>query len=287
MLDILRNGLRSDVVRRGAFGVAFVVFLAGIILSVRAQPEAIENLRLLPMLVVLCGVMPVILLLNGREFQLSVRLLDKELSYADAMGTTVMGSAANMLPLPGSAMVKIARMRVLGIDLAAGSFLTMVLAFLWLGCSFLYGGVWLYVLTKTQWSGLVPLAGFLLLCGVVFLGGKTHGHFLVLLEILVVRMLLVFVDACALYFCFQSLALTGNFAQASVLTVSGVLGAAVSIVPAGFGVREVAAAGLAELITMSAASAYLAASLYRIVGLFAILPLSLFFMHKYSRKKPG
>jgi uncharacterized membrane protein YbhN (UPF0104 family) len=59
-----------------------------------------------------------------------------------------------------------------------------------------------------------------------------------------------------------------------VLTISAVLGSAVSIVPAGLGVRELVGAMISPLISVLPAQAFLAIALNRIFGMTFFVGLS-------------
>ncbi|MDN3720575.1 lysylphosphatidylglycerol synthase domain-containing protein [Roseibium salinum] len=97
---------------------------------------------------------------------------------------------------------------------------------------------------------------------------------------------LVLVDAMRLYFCFHALGPQVEFGQVSVLTVSGALGAAVSIVPAGLGIREAFAAVLGPAVGLTASSAYLATSLNRVFGLAMLSPIALFLAVRQKARVP-
>ena len=63
-------------------------------------------------------------------------------------------------------------------------------------------------------------------------------------------------------------------AQALVLVVAGALGSAVSIMPAGLGVREALAALVAPFAVLAASTGFLAAALGRMVDLAVVGPLA-------------
>ena len=63
-----------------------------------------------------------------------------------------------------------------------------------------------------------------------------------ILHLTVIKFGLVLIDSTRIYLCLLILGVDGSFIQASVLSVSSVVGAAVSIVPAGLGIREAVAA---------------------------------------------
>ncbi len=108
-----------------------------------------------------------------------------------------------------------------------------------------------------------------------------------ILSLVGIKSALVLMDALRIFTCFLILGLDGTFGQASVLTVSSVLGAAVSIVPAGLGIREGAAALLAPFVALAAASAYLSTSLNRVIGLAIMAPVALFLGLRRKKIRPA
>lgn len=276
---------KSDAGKRVILLIASGVFLLGLVVAYRNQPLDMDSLSLTPVLIVLLLAMPMTLLLNGVEFFFGVRLLGRAITLRDAMETTIIGAAANMLPLPGSAMVKVARMKGLGVDLRHGVSVTLLLAVIWLGVAFVYAGAWLVGEQEGYTVGMAALAGgtvLLLASGLFTL--KLYGKPGMILRLLSVRILLVALDAGRLFLCLIALGMDGNFMQASVMAVSGVLGSAVSIVPAGLGVRELFAAAIGPVVGIAAAQAYLASALVRFLGLATILPAAFFLGLKADKK---
>ena len=88
------------------------------------------------------------------------------------------------------------------------------------------------------------------------------------------KLLLVATDVFRIYLCFLALGEAAHFAQAAAFAVAAVLGSAVSVVPAGLGVREAVSAGLAPLVGLAPALGFLAASLNRLLDLVTVLPIA-------------
>jgi hypothetical protein len=97
--------------------------------------------------------------------------------------------------------------------------------------------------------------------------------------------MLVIVDSARLFLCFAALGVDASFAQASGLAVAGVLGSAVSIVPAGLGVREGVAAAISPIVGLAASFGFLSAFLNRLAGLVVIAPLAAMLSLRTSRSK--
>ena len=270
-------------------GVAFLGFVLGIYLSYRVQPDVLSNLNWGPFaLVALVGV-PMIVVLNTLEFQLSARLLERRFSFSQAAEVTIIGSVANMLPLPGGTMVRVAALKAAGAGLGQSTAATFLVFGLWVGIAFVYSGLWIFWLGITTFNlGLMFLAIGAAALGVcVFHSLQLSKNKTVVAQLTAVKLGLVVVDALRIFGCLLALGHVVSFPQASVLAVSSVMGAAVSIVPAGLGIREGVAAMLAPIVALTAASAFLAASLNRIIGLSMMAPVALFLSLSKSRSGPA
>ena len=89
------------------------------------------------------------------------------------------------------------------------------------------------------------------------------------------KTLMLLLDAVRIWLCFAAIGEATQFLQASVLTISAVVGSAVAIVPAGLGIRELVSAALAPIVALAPAATLLAMSLSRILGFVVVIPLSL------------
>ncbi|MGD8837952.1 MAG: hypothetical protein PVI70_00005, partial [Gammaproteobacteria bacterium] len=111
---------------RIALGCATVFLVAGLLYSYISQPQVLNELVLWPvMLLILIGV-PLTLCLNAVEFGILARLGRVEVTMLKALEITLLGSAANLLPLPGSTMVRVAALKAAGAPLLKGTSSTIV-----------------------------------------------------------------------------------------------------------------------------------------------------------------
>ena len=272
---------------RVVLGLAACGFILGIYLSYRAQPDILESLNWASLVLVTFVGVPIIMMLNILEFQTSAKLVGQRFSLVQAAEITIIGSVANMLPVPGGTMVRVAALKAGGATIKRGTSVTLLVSGLWVGISFIYSGLWLLWLEITAFNlGLLLLGGgvaALVIC--VFLSLKVMNDGSIIAKLTMLKIGLVVADATRIFGCLVALGEAASFAQASVLAVSGVLGAAVSIVPAGLGIREGAAALLAPIVSVSIASAYLAASLNRITGLLIMTPAALYLALRSNKAK--
>jgi hypothetical protein len=268
--------LSNPRVRRAILLIAVLGFAAGIAVSIRAHPGIFSDLQLSPVLLVVAIVIPATVFLNAYEFLLSARLIGRRISLPSALETTIIGSVANMLPLPGGSIVRVAALKAAGANLKHGISTIVFVTLIWLGVAFTYAGAWVIVLGKTLVGGLFVVGGLAVLVASFATTLRLLKQWQVPMQIIATKLVLILLDASRNYLCFLALGADGNFAQASALAVSGVLGSAVSVVPAGLGVREGVAAAMAPIVGLAASSAFLAVSLSRLLGLATTAPVAAF-----------
>ncbi len=259
---------------RIALGCATVFLVAGLGYSISLQPQVLGDLVLWPVVLLILVGVPLTLCLNTVEFAILARLGRVPVTAVKALQITVLGSAANLLPLPGSTMVRIAALKAGGTPLFKGTSSTIVVGVIWIAVAFGYAGAWMLGLSNGPVAYVFLSIGVLVFLGCVIWWRVLEGGYILLLSMLVTRLLLVVTDAARLYLCFIALGVAASFAQASALAVAAVVGSAVSIVPAGLGIREGVAAAISPVVGLAAAFGFLSAFLNRLVGLVVIAPLA-------------
>jgi uncharacterized membrane protein YbhN (UPF0104 family) len=68
------------------------------------------------------------------------------------------------------------------------------------------------------------------------------------------------------------------------MVVGSVVGSAVSIVPAGLGIRELVSAGLAPVIGIEASAGFLSAAVSRVLEVVVLVPLALVLARRLERQ---
>lgn len=252
--------------------------MIGIVLSIRAQPNVLADLDLKPLALLAVVCIPVTILLNTIEFGVSARLIGHRFPFWKAAETTIIGSVANMLPIPGGTIVRIAALKAAGASYRRGTSVTVLVALIWVGVAFAYAGGWILLLGDTA---RVEAVGFIfVLTGIAALAASLFWSFKLQRDawratnLLLIKVGLVLIDATRIFLCLRAFGIEADFGQASVLAASSVVGAAVSIVPAGLGVREGVASLLGPVVGLAASSAFLSTSLNRILGLTVMAPVA-------------
>ena len=267
--------------------LAVALFIGGIALSIHHQPDIFSNLDWRPLVVLMAFAVPINILLNALEFRLSARLINRSVGFGKAIEITVIGSAANMLPLPGAALTRLVGLKAAGGSYREGAAVTGLIALLWLGVALTVAGAAIALLDDDLLGPLFIAAGiivmFVALAAMVRISRDWPLSFLTA----TVKVLFVALDATRLYLCLIGLGIDANYLQASAFVVAGVVGSAVSIVPAGFGIREAVSAALAPVVGLAASVGFLAASLNRLLGMLVMLPLAFGLAFRLRAAKPA
>lgn len=179
---------------------------------------------------------------NAAEFALSARLLDTRAGFGDSLRVSILGSAANLLPVPGAALVRSAALKRTGLGYKAAVSMTVVIGVAWVATSGAVAGALLIAHGATGVGGASLAAGivglgisFVLLAGQLTLGGAARGFPLVV----AVELASVGTGVVRSWLVLQALGVdTASFADAAVFTAAGVVASAAGLLPGGLGLRE-------------------------------------------------
>lgn len=268
---LLKN---KQLIRKAAMGLATVFLIVGLVYSYSLHPQVLQNLQWQPIALLAAIGVPLTLGLNTVEFRVLARLNLVQMPMLKALEVTVIGSAANMLPLPGSTIVRVAALKAAGSPLIRGTSSTVLVGVIWIAVAFGYAGTWMLGVGTGFVATAFIAIGVLVLIGSVIWWRKLDGSFRLFAWMFITRLLLVFTDSAKMYLCFASLGVHASFAQVSGLAVAGVLGSAVSIVPAGLGIREGVAAAISPIVGLGAALGFMASFINRLIGLSVIVPVA-------------
>ena len=268
-ISLERYRTTSPRTKRIAFTGAVLLIITGTVFSIQAHPEVMASLDWKPVLVVFALVVPAMILINVLVFIMTAALVGHRVEFGTALKITILGSLANMLPLPGGIAVRIAGLKTFGASWRESAAAMLCVTAIWAGVAFAFSGLWIVGGdTAPNWIGAVFTSiGVLGLIGGLAIGRSIHGGLGVSLIIGVLKTVMVVTEALRFYFCLLALGVAAGFSQAAVFVVAGVVGSAVSLVPSGLGVRETVAAGLAPLVGLSVGSGFLAATLGWLLGL--------------------
>ncbi len=246
---------------------AFVAFVLIMLIAISRFPwDSIDEPR--PAWIIgAVALAPLTLWLNAEEFRTQGRLVEARIGRSDAWRVTVLGSAANLAPIPGSALVRLAALTNETSTVRAGSS-TIAIGLSWLGWSAVLAGFGL-VTVGARAGGTVCLG----------LGAAAVGASIVVMHRLrsatvplvarlsAIEISSVLVGALRLLAVGRGIGLDIDNGQAAALVIGGALATASGIVPAGLGVRELLTEALGRMSGLEATAGILIAGFDRIVGL--------------------
>ncbi|MBW3602623.1 MAG: flippase-like domain-containing protein [Actinobacteria bacterium] len=270
----------SPRAQRRLLAVASVGFVAGGVAAVRGlelDPAAVRWGAVAAVAVV--GV-PLTVLANAVEYAVSARVVGRRVALGAATRIAVLATAANLLPMPGAALVRVQGLRSAGAGYGRAASSTAAVGLSWLGVAALLAG--LSLLTTPRWGVGPALAG----AGAALLGAAfaltasqardPRRRRRLFVAVCAVETAAVMVKALRYLLLLYALDAGPDVAGAAMLTLAGVLAAAAGLLPGGFGLRELLAALLAPVAGVSAAVGFLASALDRVVGLVALSPVAAF-----------
>lgn len=245
------------------------VFLGGAALAVRDLDLPAEGVRLAPVVVVAVLLVPLTIAINAVELLALGRLLDQRLGVRTAVRVVVLGTAANLLPLPGAAALRIQALAGGGATYAAATAINVAAAFTWLGAAAAVGGVALVTEGRPALGTAVAALGLVAATASTFAAGRlaTAPSPARALGLLVgAEVATVVLHALRLVLLLGALGAGVSFAAGTVVGTAGPLAAAAGVFPAGLGIAEALAAGAGTLVAVPAATGFAAAALNRLIG---------------------
>src|SRR3954471_24688818 len=143
--------------RRPLLLAAAVVFFVVGFLGWRALPAEDRHLNLVAALVVMVVLAPLTTLLNGLEYAGVARLVGKHPPLPRALHIAVLGTAANLLPVPGAVLVRVDALRREGTSVRRSTAASACAAFLWGAAAAVLAG--LALLTSHRLLAVLLVAG--------------------------------------------------------------------------------------------------------------------------------
>ncbi|GHF14275.1 hypothetical protein GCM10017044_05460 [Kordiimonas sediminis] len=276
--------LQTRTARFTILGIALVLFSGGLYFSVQSYPVSLTDLNVSTLLFITLVLMPLIMIFNALEFMVSAPALDAHPDFKASFKTITIGSAINMLPMPGTTLAKLTKLKSMGVSLRQGTLMTMLISLNWLLISGVFAGICLLLLDLKVYGIVVGAVSFTALIGLITISVPYWGGMRRCLKVLGVRLVLVLLAAAQTYLSFKAIGSLSSPAEASLISISWIFGSAASVVPAGLGVSEAISALIAIAIQTSPATAFLAISLTRILNMVTVLPVAAFLWMPNTKK---
>lgn len=243
--------------------VAFVILLAGTGWSIHSMQISWQAVDWRPLVALVGLAIPLAILFHGLEFQLCAMAVRRTITLRRAIGVTSLGTVANLLPLPASVALRAKALSDAGASLKDVGAILGLAAGLWAFLALMVTALSLPASALT--IGLLGMGGVgTAVCAGILCGRSGSA---LTLGLITIRVAMIGVFIGRILLCFSIFDLEAGLADASVLSGAGILGNAAAIVPAGLGISELAGAALATLRDGSAAAAFLALTLNRVLGL--------------------
>ncbi len=239
-LKLRRPGPRA---RRLLTAVAAAVFASTVVWGLSGYQSAGLSVNW-PLLVaaVVLGT-PLAVALNAAELRVMARVVDADISRGTALNASLLASAANALPLPGSVLVRGWSLREAGVDLPRI-----------VGVQALAGATFVAVAAVTTGPLIAlasPVPGLVVaIGGVVVLGVLAVRRRGAVTRLAAVEAAMVASELARLSAVVAALGLEVTLARSAGLVLAGVAAAAVGVFPAGLGLRELLAAAVGPAIAL-------------------------------------
>ena len=268
----------SHTHRRLALVLSAVIFVVATIVAIRTLPPIDGDIRWGFFVAVGLIGAPARTWVTGAEFGALAHLTGHAVGQIERLRVALVGIAANLLPIPGSVLVRAQVLRRRGATLRSIGWATAVTGAMWVGTTALVAGVLLGALSEQRLLGTVlASAGAGLCAGVVatilrrraLAARRRHA-----LSLFVVEVLFIAIGGFRLWGIMIGLGYDVGIEQATALTIAGVVTTAVGFAPGGWGVRELTAAAISPLVGLPASVGLLAAALNRLIEMVVLAPVT-------------
>jgi hypothetical protein len=276
----------SPSARRVLLAIGAVGFVVAMVLSLRALDVGLDELAWGPLLLVVVVLAPLTILGNAAELKvMATGTANEPLPWGEAVRVVVLATAANLLPIPGAALVRIQALRTRGATAAAATGINIAGAGAWLGTGLVVAGVALVGVAGWQAAvaGGVGLAGCTVTWFVTVRSSRPGRAGRTFLALLAVELLVTVLYGVRLLAVLAALRVDLELLQALVIALSAPLSAAAGVFPSGIGLAEGISGLLAPLVAVPVAAGVAATGVNRIAGLAVTAPLAMLF----AARAPG
>ena len=262
--------------------LGLLIFAGGCIWSIDRLEIEPSSIAIEPLLALLLLLAPASLVYGGVNMWLTAKATKVDLSFATSMKIAAFAQSAEVLPLPGGAIVRTAALMREGASTSHSASQVLASGIMWIACAATAAGASVSELGWPAW--ILSAAGIAGILGAM--GWITYfaGMKIAVLSFLL-RTVGIPLAASRLYFSFAALNLAVGLRDTFLFSFASIAGSASSIAPAGLGISEGFAALLATMIAIAPAAAFLAVGLDRFVGFAASALASLAFLDTASAKE--
>jgi uncharacterized membrane protein YbhN (UPF0104 family) len=255
-------------VRPWLFAATALIFVALAVMSFRSLPDEGRSAKPALVAVLVLVTAPATLALNALEYRFMASRLGHRIDFRHAMRVSLIASIANYLPAPGGVAVRTAALKRQGSTVRSAVSVNAVAGLVWIGSTGLIGGA--VMLADDRLAGRAAAAialGVLAIAGAVVWLSRGGGDWLPLFrQILLIELAVVVVSGTRVWLSLAAIGQPADFGASIAISSSTVFAALLGIFPAGLGLRELIAGGIATAVEVPAASAVAASAVDRIAS---------------------
>jgi hypothetical protein len=228
---------------------------------------------------------PLMLLLLAAEYDASARLVGRyDVLLRDALRVSVLSTAANLLPIPGSPIVRTASLKKLGTPVHRAVLSTATVGVSWLGTGALLVGALIIDSSKAFGVALLGIGIALLAITYALVARMSSGGVNALfVRILLIEAAFVTVASTRFWLVLEGLRESPSISQAAALTLSGMVASMTGIFPGGLGIRELAAGAISPLVHLQASVGVVSAAIIRLADVLVLAPFTFVLLRRTGR----
>jgi uncharacterized membrane protein YbhN (UPF0104 family) len=236
--------------------VTIVVCAALVVASVWAWHHAhlsVSDIDWAPIAVAFFVAAPATLGLKMLEYDAAARLVGSRAHFRRALDISIVSSAANLLPIPGSLIVTTRGLSEQGATYGEAAFASVIPSLAWLAIAGIIGGLGVVVAGNAAIGGALSVAGLgcLTVAGLMFVrSAPHHGRVQLAIRIIVIETTWVGLSGFRMWLALRAIGVTATTAQVLALAVTGAMAVAIGFLPAGLGAREALIALLSPIIKL-------------------------------------
>lgn len=256
-------------VRQALVIAAFLLFVGSGIWASRNRPAGDIDPNWWLLLVGLALAVPS-LWLKALEYTTAARILGQRPRLRDAVEVSVLSSAANLLPVPGSAIVTTRALSENGSSYGAAISSTAAVSITWVAATLVYGGAGVAFASGPLGlaAGLLASGAVLLVLALRLIARHAGDHtFRLWGRAVAVETAFILNSTVRFWLILRAIGVTASVAQAVSLTIAASLANALAVAPGGLGIRELIAAGISPLVDLEPETGLLMAVFDRVMWL--------------------
>ena len=254
-----------------------IALLFAAVISWLALDIALTDLRW-GALALAAALVPLSVTLTAAEYRFIAPSSNTAVGWRAAYRTTIVGTVANLLPIPGAAAVRVNDLVARRVTPARAAAATVATGLLWLGWALLLTGSALIYRRSWLIGPLLVAAGTIAVVLALMSaprdqsGDRRGAPWLGTGSLIELSALAV--GALRIWLTLLALGISSTIVQSLGLVAAGAIASTVGVVPGGLGVRELVAGLLAPLVDLEVAAAILTVAIVRVVGFVMTVPVA-------------